>query len=91
MLDIQFIRNNKDLVEEKARQKGYPVNLDELINLDNELKRNIPILEDILNQRNKLSAQFSSSKPSQDDIEKGKELKNKASELEKKINDLNLK
>ena len=91
MLDIQFIRNNKDLVEEKARQKGYPVNLDELINLDNELKRNIPILEDILNQRNKLSAQFSSSKPSQDDIEKGKELKNNASELEKKINDLKQK
>ncbi|MEI7674901.1 MAG: serine--tRNA ligase, partial [bacterium] len=59
MLDIQFIRNNKDLVEEKARQKGYPINLDELLNLDNELKRNIPILEDILNQRNKLSAQFS--------------------------------
>jgi seryl-tRNA synthetase len=88
MLDIQFIRDNKNLVEEKAAQKGYPVNLDELLRLDAEIRKNIPILEDILNKRNILSSQFSNSKPSHEQIEEGKNLKNKASELEDMINQL---
>ncbi len=91
MLDIQYIRDNKELVQEKASQKGYPINLDELLNLDNELRHNIQILEDLLNQRNVLSAQFSNNRPSEDDIEKGKELKNKSAEIEKTVNDLKKK
>ena len=91
MLDIQYIRDNKELVQEKASQKGYPINLDELLNLDNELRHNIQILEDFLNQRNVLFAQFSNNRPSEDDIEKGKELKNKSAEIEKTVNDLKKK
>ena len=30
MVDIQFIRENPDLVKEKSKQKGYDIDIDEL-------------------------------------------------------------
>ena len=34
MLDIQFIRDNPKLVEKKSEEKGYSVNVGELLKLD---------------------------------------------------------
>ena len=88
MLDIQFIRENKQLVEEKSLQKGYKINLDKIIDLDSNIRKNIPILEEIQKQRKQLSSQFSNTTPNQEEIDRGKELKNKASEIEKVISGL---
>jgi seryl-tRNA synthetase len=38
MLDIQFIRDNAQLVQEKSKQKGYDVDITSFLKLDNERK-----------------------------------------------------
>ena len=36
MLDIQFIRDNPELVAEKSKQKGYDVDITQLLGFDRE-------------------------------------------------------
>ena len=36
MLDIQFIRENPELVAEKSKQKGYDVDITQLLGFDKE-------------------------------------------------------
>lgn len=58
MLDLKFIRNNKDLVQKASNAKNFPVDLDKLLKLDSEI---IPLqqqLEELQAKRNKLSKTF---------------------------------
>jgi len=36
MLDIKFIRQNPKLVSEKSKQKGYSVDIDKLLKVDQQ-------------------------------------------------------
>ena len=45
MLDIQFIRDNKDLVKERSRQKGCDVDIAHLLGLDEKRKSHIREIE----------------------------------------------
>lgn len=85
MLDIQFIRDNPELVQEKSAQKGYKVDVKALLAADEE-RRNVLIeLEDARAERNAHSATLSAGKPSPEAIEKGKDLKEKVTLLEHKL------
>ena len=88
MIDIQFIRDNKDLVKEKSEQKGYQVDVDRIINLDDQIRSKIPAMEEVLKQRNQLASQFSNSTPSQEQIEQGRSLKDQASSMETELSEL---
>jgi seryl-tRNA synthetase len=88
MIDIQFIRDNKDLVKEKSEQKGYQVDIDAIINLDDQIRSKIPAMEEVLKQRNQLASQFSNSTPSQEQIEQGRSLKDQASSMETELSEL---
>lgn len=77
MLDIQFVRDNRELVKQKSQEKGYAVDVDRLLALDQELRERIPILEALQRERNEWAAKFKDQKPSAEDIEKGKKLKEK--------------
>lgn len=52
MLDIQFIRDNPGLVAEKAKQKNYEVDIDELLRLDKEWRNDTAAAENFRRQRN---------------------------------------
>ena len=88
MIDIQFIRDNKDLVKEKSEQKGYQVDVDRIINLDDQIRSKIPAMEEVLKQRNQLASKFSNSTPSQEQIEQGRSLKDQASSMETELSEL---
>lgn len=82
MLDIQYIRENPDLVKEKSAQKGYSVDIDELLKRD-ESRRNLQQKADKLREeRNALTAQFKGQKPSVEQIDKGKKLREEIDVLE---------
>jgi len=87
MIDIQFIRDNKDLVKEKSEQKGYQVDIDAITNLDDQIRSKIPAMEEVLKQRNQLASQFSNSTPSQEQIEQGRSLKDQASSMETELSE----
>jgi seryl-tRNA synthetase len=86
MLDIQFIRENEKLVQEKAKQKNIEVNINKLLELDTKRRELTPIVEDLRRQRRENAETVKGSKPSEGEIKKGQEIKEKlnpkAEELE---------
>ncbi len=85
MLDIQFIRDNAELVAEKSKQKGYQVDIDALLKVDEERRNLLVDLEEARALRNTHSASLSAGKPSPEQIDKGKDLKDKVLVLEQKL------
>ena len=83
MLDINFIRNNKELVEHSIKEKMYKnVNLDEILALDDQRKVLLQQVEALRKERNDNTAKMKNGKPSDELIAKGKEIKEKLSTLE---------
>lgn len=83
MLDINFIRNNKELVEHSIKEKMYKnVNLDEILALDDQKKALLQQVEALRKERNDNTAKMKNGKPSDELIAKGKEIKEKLSTLE---------
>ncbi len=85
MLDIQFIRDNPELVKEKTKQKGYEADIDRLLKVDEDRRRLLGEVEQIRAERNALADQLKRGKPSSEQIEQGKELKAKLAELEQQL------
>ncbi len=75
MIDIQFVRDNPELVKEKSKQKGYDVNIDELLKLDSDRKELLGRVESLRQKRNEISAQMKGGKPEESLINEGKEIK----------------
>ena len=88
MLDINFIRNNKELVEHSIKEKMYKnVNLDEILALDDQRKTLLQQVEALRKERNDNTAKMKNGKPSDELIAKGKEIKEKLSTLEADLSD----
>lgn len=77
MLDIQFIRDNEKLVEEKASQKNIKVNIKKLLELDTKRRGLTPVVEELRRQR-RLNAEASQGrKPTNEEIKNGQDIKTK--------------
>lgn len=85
MLDIQYIRDNAELVAEKSKQKGYPVDITQLLGFDTERRQLLQEAEELRRQRNESSGQTKGAKPSDDQIAAGRELRDKLNDLEHKL------
>jgi seryl-tRNA synthetase len=57
MLDIQFIRDNPELVKQKSAQKTYPVDIDRLLTLDAERKSKLTQVEELRRRRNEQASE----------------------------------
>ena len=90
MLDIKFIRENADAVQENARRKNYNVNIADLIAKDDE-RRNVSLTVDELRERRNANAakmKGVQGKPDQAIIDEGKAIKAKLAEYEKTLGEL---
>jgi len=85
MLDIQFIRDNPELVAEKSKQKGYEVDMQQLLGFDSERRELLQQVEDLRRQRNELTEQTKGQKPSEEQIDHGRELRDRLVDLEHKL------
>ena len=82
MLDIRFVRENAAAVQEKSQQKGYAVDVAHVLSLD-ESRRELQVKADALRQeRNELAAGLKNTKPTPEQIERGKALKTELAEVE---------
>ena len=79
MLDIKFIRQNPKLVEEKAKQKGYDVDIDKLLKVDEDRRKLIEEVDKVRSERKKAAEARDEKKGQQ----LKKELKEKENLLEK--------
>lgn len=86
MLDIQFIRDNAELVQEKSKQKGYNVSVHDLLQLDAERRELLGKIEALRAERNQLADALKAGNPSQDQIARGREVKEQVSQAEALLN-----
>ena len=82
MLDVKFIRENLELVEKSAREKGYKVDIKEVVRLDDERKVVLAEVEDLRRRRNEVAAKMKGGKPAPELIAEGKKLKKELAEKE---------
>ncbi len=85
MLDIQFIRDHADEVADKSRQKGYEVDIPRLLELDAERRTRLTQIDVLRKRRNDQAAEFKSQKPSPEQIESGRQLKQELGEREDEL------
>jgi len=82
MLDINFIRNNQDLVEKSAREKGYHVDIPALIELDNKRRSSLQEVESLRQKRNELTSKMKGGKPAPELLEEARAVKDQLAEKE---------
>jgi len=82
MIDIQYIRDNPEVVAEKSKQKGYAVDVSQLLGFDEERRKLLSQVEELRRQRNELSAQTKGQKPGEEQLKVGRDLKDKLADLE---------
>lgn len=82
MLDIRFIRENPDRVQEAATQKGYTVNVRELLSADESRRELQARADELRTKRNEISGQMKGGKPAPELIEQGKVIKTELAEVE---------
>lgn len=87
MLDIRFIRENADKVQESSKQKGYDVSISRLLELDEERRSLQQQVDELREQRNTNAAKMKGGKPDQASIDEGKQIKVQLAEREKYLND----
>ena len=85
MLDIQFIRDNPEEVREKSKQKGYKVDINALLDTDEARRGLLNEVEALRRRRNEHSAALKGHKPSEDELSKGRELKEQLASIEEKL------
>ncbi|MGI6612360.1 MAG: serine--tRNA ligase [Candidatus Nanosyncoccaceae bacterium] len=88
MLDIDFIRNNPKLVQENAVNKAVEVDVDALLKLDSKVRQIKTSIDELRQERNKLSGKNKNTRPSEADLAKGRELKDQLAKLEAKLAEL---
>jgi seryl-tRNA synthetase len=75
MIDIQFIRDNPEVVKTKTEQKGYKVDIDKLLSMDNERKVLLKQVEVLRQARNENASRIKAGQPDQALIDEGKSIK----------------
>lgn len=85
MLDIQFIRDNPELVQQKSEQKGYRVSIAELLELDTERRTRLTQIEELRARRNALTEATKGQRPDESQIAEGKQFKEEIAARESEL------
>lgn len=75
MLDIRFIRENPQKVQDSVDKKGYKVSIKELLELDKQRRSLQQQADTLREQRNVIAAQMKGGKPTPELITQGKTIK----------------
>ena len=85
MLEMKFIRENLELVEKSAKEKGYNIDIQAVLELDEERKQQLSKVEELRRRRNEIAGKMKGGKPAKELIEEGKEVKTKLATLEEEL------
>jgi len=88
MLDIRFIRENAEAVQQNAINKGYKVDISQLLKLDEERRDLQAQADDLRQRRNANIAATKGVRPSDEQIAEGKSIKDKLAVTEPKLKEV---
>ena len=91
MLDVKFIRENLDLVEKSAKEKGYKIDIKEILKIDDERKSILSEVESLRQKRNEIASKMKGGKPAPELIEEGKAIKADLAKIEGKLTEVESK
>lgn len=86
MLDIRYIRDNADAVQENARRKNYTVNINELLERDSQRRELSARADELRERRNATAAKMKGGAPTPELIAEGRAIKIELAELEESLN-----
>lgn len=89
MLDIKFIRENKEKIKQAIKNKNIKLDLDKLLEWDGERREVETEIGELRAARNRLAAQAKTGRPTVEQIAQGKKYKEQIAELEKKSAEIN--
>lgn len=90
MLDIRFVRDNPELVQENARKKGYDVSIAEILELDATKRSLLQTVDELRERRNANASNMKGGKPDQATIDEGRVIKAELAEKEMALNDVDV-
>ena len=82
---MKFIRENLELVEKSTKEKGYKINIKEILELDDKRKKELTRVEELRRERNEIAAKMKGGKPEKSLIEEGKKVKDELAKLKVKL------
>ncbi|HSX28089.1 MAG TPA: serine--tRNA ligase [Candidatus Saccharimonadales bacterium] len=85
MLDIRYIRENPQKVQTAAESKGYSVDISHLLSLDENRRELQTKVEEVRRERNELADGLKQTKPTPEQITRGKALKTQVAEIEDRL------
>lgn len=85
MLDIKFIKENKEEVKEAAKNKNINIDIDRLLGLYEKKKGVQQQIDELRSRRNELSDSNKGGKPSEEAIKEVKAIKDRISDLENEL------
>jgi seryl-tRNA synthetase len=95
MIDIKIIRENPEIIKESCKNRGYDIDINEIIELDKKWRDYKKQDDDLRAERNKISEQINQAKKEKKPIDailkKAKEIPLKLDENEKEENELKTK
>lgn len=91
MLDVKFIRENLALVQKSTKEKGYKIDVNDVLKLDDERKKLLSDVESLRAKRNEIAGKMKGGKPAPELIKEGKEVKEKLAAEESKLTEAEAK
>lgn len=85
MLDIRYIREHADEVQEKSLAKGYKVDIKHLLKLDANRRELAVSVDELRKKRNDLAGSLKNRKPAPAQIAEGREIKVKLASVEDQL------
>ncbi len=88
MLDIQFIRENKDAIKQNCQNRHIKCDIDQLLELDEKRRQSIAKIDELKAEKNKLNDLLKSGGNKTEIIEKGKKIKEEVDQLEPELDEI---
>lgn len=88
MLDINYIRNNQELVAQSAKEKGYKVDIAKLLALDDQRREILQKVDELRRKRNEISSKMGKGKPGSDTLAAAKEIKTQLAAAEPRLDQI---
>jgi seryl-tRNA synthetase len=85
MLDIRYIRENAEKVQQSSKDKGYNIDIGKLLSIDAERRKLLTQADELRTRRNDNITKIKGSKPTPEMISDGKKIKDQIAELESQI------
>jgi seryl-tRNA synthetase len=86
MIDIKLLRAEPDTFKNAAKNKGYDIDIDALLRLDEQKRALLAEVDELRQRRNEIASAMKGGKPDQTLVDEGKQLKIKLAEQETYLN-----